>query len=247
MQEIRNLEHDSLIAIEWFEANYMKLNTEKCHVLIAGKGDEPVWTNVGNSEICESTCVKLLGVDIDSELKFSKHISNLCIKANRKLTAISRYASFLTHDQLRTTIKGFVESQFSYCNLAWMFHSRKLNHKINKVQERGLRLLYGDYKTTFEQLLLRDGSFTVHQRNIQSLMIEMYKVKHELDPSLLEDIFQRKKHIGSKLRKTRDFVHPLVNTVHYGEDSLANLGCHLWDLLPDSYKNTASLLDFKKV
>ena len=118
-----------------------------------------------------------------------------------------------------------------------MFHSRKLNHKINKVQERGLRLLYSDHNSTFEQLLLRDCSFTVHQRNIQTLMIEMHKVKHKLGPSLLEDIFQRKAYNGSKLRKARDFVHPLINTVYYGENSLANLGCQLWNLLPEGLQN----------
>jgi hypothetical protein len=158
---IKNLEEDSELTLSWFELNYLKLISDKCQLLIAGSKVDTIFVNVGTSSILVSDCVKLLGVNIDNELKFTKHVKKLCAQANRKLTDISRYASFLSHDQLRSTIKGFVESQFKYCNLVWMFHSRELNHKINRVHERALRLLYND-DATFEQLLIRDGSFTVH-------------------------------------------------------------------------------------
>ena len=70
-----------------------------------------------------------------------------------------------------------------------MFHSRSLNKKINRIHERALRMVYDDDKSTFNELLVRDGSFTIHERNIQSLAIEMFKVKTKIGPTLLEDIF----------------------------------------------------------
>ena len=72
-------------------------------------------------------------------------------------------------------LKTFFESQFSYCPLLWMFCSRKLNHKIDRLHERALRVAYADYKSSFEDLLTRDGTDTVHHRNLRVLAIEMYK------------------------------------------------------------------------
>ena len=61
------LEHDSVAAIIWFENNYMKLNTGKCHLLISGSKVEHMWANVGANKIWENSKVKLLGVTIDNK------------------------------------------------------------------------------------------------------------------------------------------------------------------------------------
>ena len=70
-----------------------------------------------------------------------------------------------------------------------MFHSRELNNRINRLHKRASRLIYNDFTTSFEQLLDKDNSFTIHQKNIQSLTIEMYKVAHGLSTNLFSEIF----------------------------------------------------------
>ena len=62
---IRRLEHDALIAIEWFDNNYMKLNSDKSHFLFAGHKYEHLWINVGGSKIWESESEEILGVVVD--------------------------------------------------------------------------------------------------------------------------------------------------------------------------------------
>ena len=84
------LEHDALIAVEWFESYYMKINRKKCHTLITGKKYEHIWLNVGSTRIWLSSTEKLLGVIIDSNLKFDIHVNSLIKIAGRKLTAVSR-------------------------------------------------------------------------------------------------------------------------------------------------------------
>jgi len=93
---LEKLEQNSEIAISWFKTNYMKLNTDKCHLLISGHKYETVWAKVGNDKIWESAKVNLLGITIDSELKFDDHVSNICLQANRKLTVLSRMASYIS-------------------------------------------------------------------------------------------------------------------------------------------------------
>ena len=158
---LHNLEGDTASAIFWFEANYMKLNQIKCHSLIAGS-TEQLWMKVGEQVIWESSQEILLGMDIDKELKFDHHLLDICKKARAKVTALARLTKLVPFEKKRMLMNSFVESQFSYCPLIWMFCSRDLNKKINHIHERALRMVYLDYSSTFADLLKRDGSVTTH-------------------------------------------------------------------------------------
>ena len=77
-------------------------------------------------------------------------------------------------------MKAFIESQFNYWPLIWMFHSRTLNNKINRLHERTLRIVYSDYKSSFCELLEKDKSFLIHHKNIQSLAIDIFYIIYHL-------------------------------------------------------------------
>ena len=96
-------------------------------------------------------------------------------------------------------IKSFVESQFSYCPLIWIFCSRGINRKINHIHERALRLTYDDYTASFEELLKRDKSVSIHHRNLQYLAIEMYKVKNDLAPESFKNLFEQTEALSCRL------------------------------------------------
>ena len=144
---------------------------------------------IENFDVKHSQCKKLLGVKIDSKLAFSDHVAGLCTKASQKLHALSRVSNYMTLKQRKTIYKSFILSQFGYCPLVWMFHSRKLNGRINRLHERALRIVYNDDKSTFNELLIKDESYTVHERNIQTLAIELYKVAYGLSPKIMNLIF----------------------------------------------------------
>ena len=92
--------------------------------------------------VWESNDVELLGVTIDNNLRFDKHVSNICLKANRKLSALTRVAKFVPFKKRRILFKAFIESQFKYCPL--VFHGRQINNKVNKLHEIALRIVYYD-------------------------------------------------------------------------------------------------------
>ena len=220
---MRRLEHDSLIAIEWFECNYMKLNRGKCHLLVAGNKHEHLWVNVRESLIWESKQEKILGVTIDRNLKFEEHVKNILALASRKLTALARMSHILNFSKLRLLIKSFVESQFAYCPLVWMFCSRTMNNKINKLQERALRILYKDAVSSFEELLGKDNSVTIHERNIKLLAKEIYKVENDILPNALAE-FLTKRNLKYNLRHASAFVRDKVSTTFCATESIRILG-----------------------
>ena len=104
-------------------------------------------------------------------MSFNEHVSGLCKKASQKLHALARVSKYMNTDKLRLIMKAFINAQFGYCPLVWMFHSRTLNNRINKIHERALRIVFKDNSSTFDELLKLDGSVTVHERNIQAMAI----------------------------------------------------------------------------
>ena len=129
------LQMDANELIKWVENNTLKANPDKYHLLLSEK-DKTLSLTVGNHKICNSNNEKILGVNFDNKLTFHDHVSELCKKASKKLHALSRISHYMNINKRRVIMKAFIDSQFGYCPLIWMFHSRTLNNKINKIQEK---------------------------------------------------------------------------------------------------------------
>ena len=107
---INRLEHDSYLAIEWFENHFTKLNQDKCHLLVSGFKYENVWATIGKTKNWESKKQKLLVVEIDRTLNFDEHIASLCRKAGKKLSVLARLSNFMCTNKKRVLMKAFIES-----------------------------------------------------------------------------------------------------------------------------------------
>ena len=147
--------------------------------------------------------------------------------------------------QKQLLMNAFFRSQFSYCPLVWMTHSRGMNNKINRLHEKCLRLIYSDNTLSFQELLKRDGSVTIHQRNIQTLAIELYKVKNGLSPKIMNELFSLHS-VNYNLRSEDVFLSRNVRTVRYGTESLSYLAPKIWSLIPSKIKEVNSLNSFKE-
>ena len=92
---LAKLEKNSINAIKLFHNNYMKMNSDKCHLFISGNRFEHLWAKIGNHRIWGNRTVKLLGIILDNELKFDEHLNNVCLIANTKVSALSRIKKIL--------------------------------------------------------------------------------------------------------------------------------------------------------
>ena len=187
---IESLEKNIDKLFHWFSDNFLKANPDKCHLLI--NTDENVALKIKNETITNSSNEKLLGILFNNKFDFDEHVTSLCRKASQKLNALARVAQYTNLAQRRLIMNAFIFSQFGYCPLVWMFHSRKLNNRINNIHKHALRIIYRDYESTFQQLLKKNKSVSIHQRNLQILATEIFKTGNGLNPVIMEDVFKFK-------------------------------------------------------
>ena len=134
----------------------MKSNAEKCHLLVSA--NDRVSMYVDGFKIDKSDTEKLLGVKFDKKLTFDYHISDICQKAVRKISALARVTPYTGTEKKRILMNAFFTSQFGYCPLVWVCHSRTHNNKINRPHKRCLRIDYNDKQSSFNELTEKDGS-----------------------------------------------------------------------------------------
>ena len=115
----------------------------------------------------------------------------------------------------RILMNSFFNSQFNHCPLVWMCHSRLINNKINRLHEKVLRIDYNDFKSSFENLLEKDGTFSIHVKNLQKLVTEMFKVSKNFSLPLMRELFHQKVN-HYDLRNPYGFSIPKVNSVFHG-------------------------------
>ena len=100
-----------------------------------------------------------------------------------------------------------------------MFHSRNLNNNISKLHERALRITYRDQNSSFESLLRKDSSTTIHVKSLKVMLTEMFKTKNYQNPDFMREVFPF--HNNSyNLRHNNEFMQPKVKTVSYGMENI---------------------------
>ena len=184
---LEKLEEVRKVLFEWFSNNFLKANVDKCHLILST--DEPLTINIDNEVIKNSNNKKLLGINLNNRLGFDTHVANICSRVSKKLHALARISQYMSIHKRRMTMKAFIASEFGYCPLVRMFHSRKLNSRVNKLHERALRIVYQDYASSFTEFLEKDNSITIHNRKKQFIATALFKVKNELLPPFAKEIF----------------------------------------------------------
>jgi len=135
---------------------------------------------VNGKDIMESDNLELLGVTIDCGLNFNLHISNVCKKASQRIVVIMRLRNLITTETKLNLVNAPILPHLTYCQVVWHFCRASDTRRLERVQERGLRAVFKDKQSSYQQLLVKAKLPTLYNRRLQDTCILMYKVTHNL-------------------------------------------------------------------
>ena len=146
--------------------------------------------------------------------------------------------------QKNILFKPFIKVQFNYCSLLWMFCPRSSNNLIKKIHKRALSLTSEIDDIPFNELLSINNEVSTHNKNIQTLLIEVYKNLDGLSPPIMLDLFTTRENTYN-LKNFRELYCEKKKTIRYGSDTVTYNAAQLWELLPYDIKNSPTLIEFK--
>ena len=242
------LQQEGKILIDWFSFNCMQANPGKFQAIAVGKKTfekSPVFSFDTVNITCEEV-VKLLGVDIDFNLSFDSHISNICKKAAQQLNVMRRIGHNLSLLNRLTIFHTFVLSNFNFCPLAWHFCSETNTKKMEELQERGLRFVYNDFSSSYEDLLTKTKLSTLHIRRMRTMAIETFKILNGLAPPVLTNLLQKRGNVYN-FRYSNILQIPSVRTSKFGKSSFKYAAPVLWNSLPEDFRKCSNFNQFKQL
>ena len=229
--------------LDWFKFNSLKANPDKFQFMVLGANKNKSFSiNIRGINIPSKNEVTLLGITIDHELKFNKHIEDICKRASFKLYVLNRIKKYVGTDKARIFANAFIESQFNYAALIWMFASKMAINKICKLHYR--TFVYNEYDKSYEELLEMNKSTSIHQGHLQFLAIEVYKTLIHLNPEFMWSYFSEKP-LPYNVRNGNSLQSRHAELYRFGINSLRFRGSRLWNNLPFSVKNSETLTEFK--
>ena len=188
--------------------------------------------------------VVLLEITIDDQLTFKTHIEYICRMAKYKLRALQRIRNCLSTEKARLLATAFINSQFYYAPLIWMFAGKSLISKVQKIHFRTLQVVYNTYEKSYNELLILNRDISIHQKHLHFLATEVYKSVNNLNPQFMWNYFNIST-LPYELRKGNKVNLPETRTYRYGINYLLFLGALLWNNLPRNVKESHYVAEFK--
>lgn len=237
---------DAKKAIVWFKENHMKANPEKFQVMFIGKDAniQDDFISLGEAKIYASNSITILGLELDTNLNFNKCVETICSKVSKQINALVRIRNDLDHDSRKAIYNSYVASNINYCCTVWMFTGRTNLSKLNKLNERALRMVYNDYSSDYDSLLLLNNTLNSYKTFLSALATEMFKIKQGMCPAYLKDLFVPNNSLYM-LRDTDTYVLPKFNTKTYGYHCMSYIGSKLWNNIDANIKSL-NINGFKK-
>ena len=221
---LEDLQHDMKILLNWLKINSMQPNPKKFQFMILGKGSGlHVILNVNNIKIRESQEV-MLGLTIDNCLNFKDHIDTLCPNTSYKLRTLRRIRKYLTPDKAKVLYNAFMNSQFSYASIIWMFCRKTDYLKLEKIEYKAVKIVFNSNES-FEDLLLHSNEVSIHQKQLCQLTTEIYESLTDLSPEFTV------KELPYNLRNGHILNLPSAQTSYCGTNSIRFIACQVWNNL----------------
>ena len=244
-----DLEHIDL----WLKANKLSLNVAKTEFMIISSrqklhslNDYTININVGGVQINQTNQSKSLGLIINENLSWKAHIHEISKKVSSGIGALKRVRPFVSLHTAIKVYKGLIKAHFDYCSAVWDGLSQQLSDKLQKQQNRAVRLITkSSYDTSFRYLLNSLGWDNLSTRRAKQKANLMYKCTNNLAPAYLSNLFAPRTSTYDLRDAKGKLLLPKPRT-DYLKRSFSYSGALLWNNLPEEVRTSTSLDLFKR-
>ena len=139
--------------------------------------------------------------------------------------------------------KSFIGANFSYCPIVWHFCSKVNTEKLEKLQYRGLKIVFSSYDSSYEELLSRANLPTLHLGRLRTIALETFKCMNNIAPPYIRDLVTQKQSSYS-FRYENTLNIPVVRTVAYGQKSFRFEAARVWNSLPNELRKVTVFREF---
>ena len=149
-----------------------------------------------------------------------------------------------TVEKAKILADAFINSQFNYAPLIWMFAGKTSINKICRIHHRTLQVIHIDYQMSYDELLEINKDVTIHQKHLRILALEVFKSVMHVNPEFMWNYFNENT-IPYNLRNGNRLILPPARSVKFGLNSLTFRGSLLWNNLPAKLKICQTVDEFK--
>ena len=168
----------------WYKENLLKANHEKYQIISIGpkeySKDKITSLNIDGDQSSITRDLKILVVNIDEMLNFNNHITAVCRQSSQKVGVLLRLRKLIPVSAKLQLYKSAILPHLTYCHLVWHFCRASDKRKLERIQERALRVVFNTNSLTYQELLDKAQLSSLNNRRLQDIAILMYKVKNNL-------------------------------------------------------------------
>ncbi len=255
------LQQDLEAIMLWLHQNKLFLNTDKTKIMLVGTSvklnkvqDGEFFVSVNGRPLENVECMKCLGVVIDKELKWHKHVNSVIQKVCCKAALLRRVKPYLNVSTLNMLYKALVQPHFDYCGIAWYGRFKDDCNKLDVLQKRCARIILGvDFLTPSADMFndLKWEQLSVRYQYFRALMV--FKCLNNLAPQYLADKFQYISDIhqcNTRQAAVGNLALPPLRNGHDIEGykhSFTFSGVKVWNTINPLIRNSANINGFKKL
>ena len=255
-QNIQSLEKSANLEMKkisrWFSANKLTLNVSKSKFMIIKRKNnksKEFQLKYNGKKMERCSFYKYLGVYIDEQLNWKKHVDYLCEKLSKMSGMFAKLRHICDMNLLKTIYYALVESHLQYCNLIWGSANEKVLEPLLKLQSKILRIICflpnGESNTI--QAQRKTELLNLKQLNNFGIAKFMFRFKNGKLPKSYENFFKVRSGQQRYLLRNRtkeDYICEWGNT-NYGMKRLQYEGVQLWNNIPGEIRNIRTLKEFK--
>ena len=247
------LQTDLNFILTWCEKNNMSINPTKTTTMLIGsqhkiKTSNDLLLQIKNNRIQNVTTQKILGVHLDSHLKWDIHIDKLCKKLSTKLALLRRISKYLSLENKKLYYSAYMLPIMDFCSIVWSNSNKTLIMRINKMQKATARwILMSRFDSPSAPLFKQLRWLTFENRCKFHVAVLVYKGLNKLVPSYVSDLINITNNSNYNLRSVtnRNIIY-LKPKTNFLKQSFSYSCIKTWNDLPVKIRNSKSLTIFKQ-